>query len=324
MRGRHEGFATPSEAIFDLVRKTTGTQPLRRTKIVKGNANEVYRVETRQEQKFIVRVRHFGEVAFASEAWAMDRAREYGAPIPEVYGLEKVATPAGEREAMVMAEVEGQSLLDLASQLSKADLATVLREAGGVLRLIHSVKVDGFYRRHEDGRWDFADWPSLSASNMEGRRQDEAAVLSAGFSQQDFDFMIETVERYGEEFPCKQPVLVHGDYEPGNIFVDRELKISGVIDFGLFQGGPPIADFAHDVRLPHFDPLILKEGYGAHTEISDDDFGRQLNMYSVALQMGHLGHNVRIGNHESAREVATELRRTIAALTKKGSGRERA
>lgn len=52
-------------------------------------------------------------------------------------------------------------------------------------------------------------------------------------------FMIDMIKRYRDEFPCRQPVLNHGDYLPGHIFVDEALRITGVIDFGMYEGSPP-------------------------------------------------------------------------------------
>lgn len=41
-----------------------------------------------------------------------------------------------------------------------------------------------------------------------------------------------------------KPVLVHGDIAPGNLLIDSEGKLSGVIDFGMLGVGDPSCDLA--------------------------------------------------------------------------------
>ena len=64
----------------------------------------------------------------------------------------------------------------------------------------------------------------------------------------------ECLKHYGAHFGCDQPVLCHGDYLPEHVFVDADLNVTGVIDFGLYQGEHPIFDLA----------VMAMGGHGAH------------------------------------------------------------
>ena len=45
---RHEAFSAPEVLVFELVKKSTGANPVNRKKIIQGNDNEVYRIATEQ------------------------------------------------------------------------------------------------------------------------------------------------------------------------------------------------------------------------------------------------------------------------------------
>jgi aminoglycoside phosphotransferase (APT) family kinase protein len=62
----------------------------------------------------------------------------------------------------------------------------------------------------------------------------------------------------------------HGDYVPEHIFLDEELHISTLIDFGMFLGHHPIHDFAfYNPEPPTLRLHALKEGYGDHEMFRD-------------------------------------------------------
>ena len=56
--------------------------------------------------------------------------------------------------------------------------------------------------------------------------------------------MLRLLERYRDDSACPQPILCHGDFLREHIFVDDDLRIRGVIDFGNYRGDHPIHDFA--------------------------------------------------------------------------------
>lgn len=173
------------------------------------------------------------------------------------------------------------------------------------------MEVDGFYRRHLEGRWDFATWNAVMDSAIHDRTKERGFILSAGFTEVEFDFMIDMIKRYRDEFPCRQPVLNHGDYLPGHIFVDEALRITGVIDFGMYEGAPPAHDFAYMNGRIELAPVI--EGYGDQSSINGS-FQVRMRLHQVALGMGHVAHNMMIGNTPSAELSAQRLRHAMTGL----------
>jgi Ser/Thr protein kinase RdoA (MazF antagonist) len=313
---RHIEFETPTEVIFDLVKRATSQEPVRRAKIVRGYENEVYYVETRQSA-FIVKIRRFGEVGFQQEAWAMERCREAGAPVSEVLLVDTIQSDGKLFEAMVQRRILGQPLNDVLWRLEKPALDKVIRQVGEILGCIHhSVQVEGFGRRHADGTWDFSTWERIMASAVRNLCSEKAHILHAGFSEQEFEFMMEMLQKCRDEFPCHKPVLCHGDFEPDHIFVDEHLKVSGVIDFGQFQGGPPILDFIHlSFVQPELDLEPFKSGYPDRGLI-EDRFDRRLHLHRLGFLMGCVAYTTRIGDGDADKtpDASGQLKNTLKAL----------
>lgn len=311
LKERHKEFNTPEALVFEFVRKSTNSDPLARTKIVAGNDNEVYRVSTKQSKSFIVRIKHFGSTTFEQEAWAMEQCSKAGVPVAEIFLLDMLATARGKREVMVCGEVPGKPLDILETELEPEDWAKVVEDAGRTLKKIHSIKVGGFYHRQADGTWDFPSWERVMASAIKDRSSERQTILSAGFSDQEFNFMLAIIKKYAKEFPCDQPVLCHGDYWQEHIFATQDLKISGVIDFGESQGGPPVTDFAQGEVSSWFDIDLFKTGYD-DPDLFDGRFTRRLEMQRLAMGMGYLAHHLRI-NHTD--EIPGNIRAVRKSLT---------
>lgn len=313
IKAKHEKFNAPESLVFELVQKSTSEKPISRTKIIQGNDNEVYKVATRAGKNFYVRIKHFGSVSLTQEAWAMGQCRDAGVPVPEVFLINKITLPEGEREVMVASEAAGKPLDILERELSLDDWRKVTENAGRTLRKIHSVKVDGFYHRHNDGSWDIPSWERLMELAGKDRAAERSLLKSVGFNDNEFDFMLKMLAAYAKEFPCDQPVLCHGDYLPSHIFATRDLKISSVIDFGEFQGGPPIIDFSQDTEGNWFDLEIFKAGYD-DPELFDHRFARRLEMQNLATRMGYLAHHVRINHTDEIPGNVTALRGSLDIL----------
>ena len=85
----------------------------------------------------------------------------------------------------------------------------------------------------------------------------------------------------------------------------------GVIDFGEFQGGGPILDFANlNMSCPDVDLFWLLRGYG-NTAPFEGPFPARLQVTKLGLQIGYLAHYIRQGNAQEAAPLTQGLRETL-------------
>ena len=313
---RHKKFETPEAIIFYLVKKATGLKPIEKKKFVRGYANECYGVKTENGKEFIIRINQFGGAEFEQEAWAINKCKSKGIPVTRVLLVEKIKSKNKEMEVMVQSKVSGQQLEKIKRKLSKKELANILFQAGEILNKIHGIKVKGFYRRHKGGRWDFPTWTKVMDSAIKDRSAEKKYLLREGFNEKDFNFMVEMIKKLKKDFPCKQPVLCHGDYLPEHIFVDDNLKISGIIDFGIYRGDAPIHDFAmFSLDEPNIDLNLLKKGY-KNKKLFGKNFEKELALHKLTLQIGNLADCSMSEDMKQTKFHARELKKTVDKLKK--------
>jgi aminoglycoside phosphotransferase (APT) family kinase protein len=306
IKRRHAAYTTSDQVISDIVKRATGQEATAQEKLVRGYDNEVYIVQTRAGGDFVVRMHHHGGAGFAEEAWAIEQCRGVGVPVAEVYLVETLTIDDQPREVMVQRRVPGRALIEIASGLQRGELEHMWQQAGAALGAIHSITVGGFYKLRSDGRWDFPDWESMAQTG--DRASERPLLLLAGFSDQDVDLMLSIQE---QGIPFRQAVLCHGDFLPDHLFFDDQLRLTGVIDFGEFQGGSPLVDFANlSMDCPDVDLVWLQRGY-PNQALFDETFARQLFLIKVGHQMGYLAHYIQQGNAEEAAPIAAGLRASL-------------
>ncbi len=107
------------------------------------------------------------------------------------------------------------------------------------------------------------------------------------------------------------PVLCRGDLGMDHVFVDETSSVTGVIDFGMWRGGPRELDFAV-LGMYHPDaPLAwLKPRYAVPF---DREFCRRVFVEQVAVMMGFLAHDLRQGNADYAVYAVQGLRAALTA-----------
>jgi aminoglycoside phosphotransferase (APT) family kinase protein len=215
---------------------------------------------------------------------------------------------------MVQSRVPGRALSEIEGDLTPDQRAGIWRQAGAALGAIHSIHVGGFYKRHSDGSWDFPNRESVSQQSIMDRTSEKPLLIQAGFSADEIDWLLQMMVEGQTLFADEQPVLCHGDFLPGHLFVDDDLKLCGVIDFGEFQGGGPIVDFANlSMTCPDVDLAWLQSGYG-NPKLFDQTFPARLRVAKVATQIGYLAHYIRQGNQQEAAPIAAGLREALSEI----------
>ena len=317
---RHANYQTPESTVFDLIQRATGKTPIVRTKIVQGWDNEVYNVHTDDDAEWIVRIQQHGTTGFEQEIWAIEACRAAGVPVPEICLIDQIEGPDSgyhdndslrTHSVMVQKRVPGRPLLEVQAGLSEQQLANVYRQVGAALGKMHSIQVGGFYKMNADGEWDFPDWESLSQAARRDRAAERPKLIQAGFRSQDVDALLELGEYYQREFACDYAVLCHGDMEPDHLFVDDDLTLTGIIDFGEFHGGTPIHDFAIlNMAEPQIDLMWLRAGYD-NDALFEARFAERLLLHKLGWLMGYLAYLVDSDNHEERKAVAASLREAL-------------
>ncbi len=312
---RHAQFNTPEAVLCAMVRRATGQTLERRRKLVRG-MNEAYLVDTGADE-FFVKIRREGGSDVASEAWAVAQARGAGVRAPEVL-LVGTEEHGGERlEFMVQRAAVGRSLTEVLPELSEEARATVWRNAGAELAKLHTVAVGGFCQRSRDGQWDFPDWRAVMASVRHDRGSEKELLLQAGFTGSEFAEMMRLIEVYRDQFDCPQPALCHGDYLSEHILVDEALRVTAVIDFGDFQGGHPVHDFAIMSHEGETGIGQMAEGYSDKTMFADR-FQERLHLHRLTLELGYLAYFTQMEDFPEEALNTRGVRKTLEWLRGQG------
>jgi aminoglycoside phosphotransferase (APT) family kinase protein len=313
MRRRHAAVQTQPATIAMLVRRATGQGAAHIQRIVRGYESEVYLATVAASEHLVVRIRRYGSVSYASEAWAIEACRSAGAPVPEILLVDTIALDGDERDVMVQRAVPGRPLGDLQDTLSRDELAHIWGQAGEALARIHSVPAGGFYKMRQPGVWDFPSEASVSLSAREARQSDLDELRQRGVPGDDLEALEALLDAAENAFPVERPSLLHGDFLPDHLFVDDALRLRGVIDFGDFQGGSRIIDLANlRMSAPHVDLRWLRVGYGEQ-EPFDSHLERRLLLAGAGMQVGYLAHFLREGNDAEAAPVLRAIRATADA-----------
>ena len=222
----HREYNFPLDILREYIYENANIAVSDFKKITDGVDNEVYEIgsEVYDIGRYMVKIRRDGDVPFSCVKWAVEKCREQSVKVPEIIYCGKISDSAQTLDIIIEEKIHGHPLTP-----------DLYREAGAELRKIHSVKVHGYWRMHEDGRFDF---------DINGVLQDGSGSI--------FD---------DNKDMSKIPVLCHGDYRPDHILCGEH--INGIIDFGEFHGGDgyyDIVDFLRCSDEQYFDRFI--SGYG--------------------------------------------------------------
>jgi aminoglycoside phosphotransferase (APT) family kinase protein len=250
------------------------------------------------------------------EAWFLARARQAGVPVPEVLWLGAVDTTAGQRMVMVQAAASGRAMRVALPGMSAGQRSAVARSCGQVIARLHSVQVGGFYRRHADGSFEFADCAILQAADLANRLDNLRVLAGAGLTpaeaRQAECLLPEAVAARGDG----PAVLCHGELYPSHIFVttgeDAAVTLTGLIDFSDACGGRPLDDL--EVLCwswPEGDRAALAAGYGPAPFWNDR--GRRLALGQLRMLIGYAAHDLRAGNPAGARSYLAALKSVLAS-----------
>jgi len=281
----HKGFNFPLDILREYIEKNTSIKVSDFVKITDGYDSEVYDIGL-----FMVKIRQDGDVPYACIRWVVDKCKEQNVKTVNIIHYGKIL----DKDIMIEEKIHGQPLP-----------SNLYEEAGAELKKIHNIKVDGFWRMHENGKFDFDNYKDVAGSFTRDR-MDEMPLICAGgvFSHDHIEHMKNVL--YEAEKLDVSAVLCHGDYAPRHILCGEH--INGIIDYGNFHGGSRYVDltyFSLNSEEKYFDKFI--KGYG---EIDENE----LRLNKIMLLMGYLAHSRKIGDEEDAKKLERKLLRIFTTM----------
>lgn len=242
-----------------------GARPDHLTQVVSDYEEEVFEAVLGDRTVLFKADGDVGKGRVVLEAWAYQRARELGAPVPRV-----LATDLGHetypRNFIVIEKLPGVPLdeVDLAAE----ERQRLIREAGWAVRSVHEIGIPGFglleeakYLRTAQVQGEFDSWDdflnqvlnlALPALRAEGVI-DDAEVERIDRAIADHD-----------DFYDLGPVghLLHGRFDPAHVLVDKG-RVSGIVDFVDRRSGDPAWDLGGFLIDNLADTRSLLAGYDA-------------------------------------------------------------
>ncbi len=309
----HSRFSAPRDAVLQFVEQVIGSSVESLSRVVRGYDNEVYRTESVDSGAVYIRIRpdDCEDRAFELEAWAMEKARDAGVPVPEVLAIDRIATVGARREAMVVRAAPGLPLESMIGGLSERDRHTVLVNLGRTLGQLHSVGMPGMWRPDQRGHWPSPD--DLCRGFIAERRTERRHLVRAGLTDAEIEHTYSVLQEFPGPGPIG-PVLCHGDIGPDHVFIDSALRVSGMIDWGMWHGGSIIGELAYLLKkFPADDFEAVLEGHGS-CSADDPGFRRKIAASLAQQQIGHIAHHVIIGDEQGVRRNLSDLRRALAEL----------
>ncbi len=134
----------------------------------------------------------------------------------------------GKNVYMLLSWVEGRDLEEVLPELSEWDQYKLGRQAGTILRKIHSIPLDS------------ADVPATTKREkklVQLVRYEESNLRISGD-----EIAVAYVKENINSIWNKTPVYMHGDFHPGNLIYMQDGSI-GVIDFNRWEVGDPYEEF---------------------------------------------------------------------------------
>ncbi|MDP3989136.1 MAG: aminoglycoside phosphotransferase family protein [bacterium] len=268
----HTPLVLDADAIIAICAKYDLEVPVYHSRAEEGMVNDVFFIG---DHVLKVNTGHPDQPKLLNEARAYELLRAHGVPSPEVVAVDDTLEILP-HPYLIMERLTGTSLSVHHTSYIRDEMQ-VLEELGALLGRIHSIHLHTFGGLTEEGPESFRIFfegyvaevvYQLQRSEMLPARQIKAI---RNFFKEDGLFAIDP-----------RPSLVHGNFVLGNIVVDDECGVTGVVDWEWARGAhsqEELATFLY--RVLHMDPgkcAAFLSGYEGVHEVGDD-FDRRLLAY---------------------------------------------
>lgn len=232
-------------------------------KITKGwSSDEKYKIETQDGQALLLRISDISAYEYKKKEFEIvQKYSKLGFEMsqPLDFGI----CNEGKNCYMLLTYVEGVDLEQALPTLSEKEQYLLGREAGMILRKIHSIPID---------ECDIPTQTKRERKLYQLARYEESPHLRVENDENVIEFVKNNINLIWKETPVYQ----HGDFHPGNLIYMPNGEI-GVIDFNRWEVGDPceefykLESFGIDVSVPYsvgqidayFDGEIPSDFWGA-------------------------------------------------------------
>lgn len=227
-----------------LIKDILKTKTVKAKKINYGEVNAVYSIQTNNGDEYVLKISPHtrGENNLLQEAWAFEKCRRVGVPVPEVISADDSLRKFPE-VYLLTKKISGTPGGEI--KFSDADFLEVMHQIGHYLYLIHSIPVEGFGEIEKNnkrfrGRYSTL-WESLKSVFSNSKWMDVINTHDL-LTEDDLGRYQKMLEGNKKLFELKVASLTHGDMGPRNLIMKGN-KIVGIVDMENVLATDPIRDF---------------------------------------------------------------------------------
>ena len=198
-------------------------------KITKGwSSDEKYKIETADGQTLLLRISDISAYDYKKKEYEIvEKYSKLGFAMSQP--LDFGVCNEGKNCYMLLSFVEGKDLEEALPELSEKEQYLLGREAGKILKKIHSIHVD---------ECDIPTQTKRERKLYQLSRYEDSPYLRVTDDEIAIDYVKNNIDLIWKE----NPVYQHGDFHPGNLIYMSDGQI-GVIDFNRWEVGDPYEEF---------------------------------------------------------------------------------
>jgi len=242
----------------------------------------------------------------------MRQARTAGVPAPAVLSVETVDSEQGDRQTMVLDTAAGTQLSQTLPTLLAAERATVMQNVGRLVGLLATVRLPGYSRPDEHGRW-----PEPEPDRrryLAAVRADSMRLDRAGLTQAEITRIGQTLDEIAAMPIADHPILCHGDISAEHVFIDADQNVTGLIDWGMWRGGSTADELAAlSTKFDHDDYTTVLAHHPASPR-AEPTFLRDVTVSVLTQSIGELAWLIRSGQSDRRRLLIIAIGRAVEDL----------
>ncbi len=279
---KQEKVATQTELINSMIQKVAQSPVTEQKRINTGGTNEVYMIKTESGKGFVVRIAlNLNHTRHEEEKWALDQCLSQGISVPKVKLLDKIKRNNEKYSVCIESRLPGETFSDKLGELSESQKNELLNQSGVILSKIHSIPVKGFGQFDENGKAQYSSAQELLNDPYLRKEKMFKIADSVSLDPAIIRRALEIKDRGISSVSHIKPMLIHNDFDPKNILVEKG-KVTGVIDFEMAEGGDPV----HDLAKWHFfqkNRLTVDEIIKGYTnkKIFSEDYNKRFNLWRL-------------------------------------------